>query len=74
MTVERFISLKDEETVAPPEHLPPDIEASFREGAMCMAVGCYNAGATMFRLCLDHDTTSLYERKQSGLRTGKRIT
>jgi Domain of unknown function (DUF4145) len=37
----------------PPEHLPADIEAAFKEGAACMAIQCYNAGGTMFRLCLD---------------------
>ena len=43
----------------PPEFLPPDIEAAFIEGAKCMSIGCYNAAATMFRLCLDFATKSL---------------
>jgi hypothetical protein len=51
--VEGFISLRDQMTTPPPKHLPPAIEAAFKEGAACMAIECFNAGATMFRLCLD---------------------
>jgi hypothetical protein len=54
--VEGFVSHKDTAASPPPEHLPPDIDAAFREGATCMATGCFNAGATMFRLCIDHAT------------------
>ena len=42
-----------------PDHLPEEIEAAFREGAMCLAVSCHNAAATMFRLCVDLATRSL---------------
>jgi len=59
VTVEGFISHKDSAAAPPPEHLPPEIEAAFREGATCMATGCFNAGATMFRLCVDHATRAL---------------
>ena len=59
MHVEGFISLKDFSRADPPEHLPPDILNAFNEGATCMAVNCFNAGGTMFRLCIDHATTSL---------------
>lgn len=51
--VEGYISLKDEGTMTPPEFLPQDVLAAFNEGAKCMAVGCYNAAGTMFRLCVD---------------------
>ena len=54
--VEGHITLKDEVAVTPPEHLPPEINAAFREGATCFAVGCYNAAGAMFRLCLDFAT------------------
>jgi ribosomal protein L37E len=57
--IEGHISLKDTASVAPPEFLPADIESSFREGATCLAVGCYNAAATMFRLCVDLATRSM---------------
>lgn len=57
--VEGFVGLKDLAASNPPEHLPERIEAAFREGASCMAIGCYNAGATMFRLCLDLATKVL---------------
>jgi len=51
--VERAVGLGDLSSIEPPEHLPPEIEAVFREGAKCLAIGCPNAAATMFRLCLD---------------------
>jgi len=53
-----YVSLKDSAAIEPPEYLPPEIEAVFKEGATCMAVGCFNAGGTMFRLCLDMATKS----------------
>lgn len=56
---EGYIGLKNMVVVNPPEHMPADIEAAFREGATCMAVGCYNAAAAMFRLCLDFATKDL---------------
>jgi hypothetical protein len=58
-TIEGHVSIKDEASIAPPEHLPPDIEAAFREGATCLAVGCCNAAGTMFRLCVDLTTRPL---------------
>lgn len=48
-----YVSLKDTSSVAPPEYLPEAIESSFNEGARCLPVECYNAAATMFRLCVD---------------------
>lgn len=66
--VEGFVSLKDTVRTSPPEHLPPVIKAAFEEGATCMAVNCYNAGATMFRLCIDHATKVLLpDQDQNGL-------
>jgi hypothetical protein len=57
--VSGYVSLKDAVGIEPPEYLPKDIEAAFKEGAKCLAVGCYNAAATMFRLCVDLGTRSL---------------
>jgi hypothetical protein len=57
--IKGHISLKDTASVAPPEHLPKDIEAAFQEGATCLAVGCCNAAGTMFRLCVDLATRSM---------------
>jgi hypothetical protein len=59
VNVDGYISLKDAATAPPPEHLPNHVLAAFKEGAKCMAVGCFNAGGTMFRLCLDRATKSL---------------
>lgn len=47
------ISIKDVSAKQPPEYLPLQIEATFKEGATCLAVGCNNAAGAMFRLCLD---------------------
>lgn len=68
MTVEDYISIKDAGAEPPPEHLPDDIDSAFREGAACMSIGCFNAGATMFRLCLDLAIrTMLPEGNENGL-------
>lgn len=48
----------------PPEHLPTNIESIFKEGNKCMVSGCYNAAATMYRLCLDILTTEIVETNQ----------
>ncbi len=53
LEIDRFISLKDAEGEKPPEHLPPDIEAVFKEAATCVVVQCWNAAGAMFRACID---------------------
>lgn len=53
VTIEGFISLKDRVAGTPPEYVPASISKIFREGATCFAVGCNNAAAAMFRLCVD---------------------
>lgn len=65
--VERYIGIQDNNTELPPEYLPEDINNIFNEGAACMAIGCYNAAATMFRLCLDLATKSLLPEEAEGL-------
>ncbi|MCK2046014.1 DUF4145 domain-containing protein [Chromohalobacter moromii] len=57
--VEGIVGLKDRLAEEPPEHVPDDIDAVFREGATCQAVGCYNAAGTMFRLCVDIATRGM---------------
>lgn len=57
--IEGFVSSKDLASVAPPEHLPEEIRNVFSEGATCLAVGCFNAAGTMFRLCVDLATQAL---------------
>lgn len=59
MEIDGFIGLKNLVNVKPPEYIPEEIEDIFREGATCLAVECWNAAGTMFRLCLDHATRSL---------------
>lgn len=68
MRIEGVVSKKDEASVEPPQYLPQPIEAAFREGSMCLAVSCYNAAGTMFRLCVDLATKSLLpEGETAGL-------
>lgn len=54
-----FVSQKDAASEKPPEDLPAEIEAAFREGALCISVGCFNAAATMFRLSIDLATRAM---------------
>jgi hypothetical protein len=53
------VSLKDKDASPPPENLPAGVEAAYAEGATCVAVGCHNAAAAMFRLALDLATSPL---------------
>lgn len=55
----RVISIADLAAKAAPEHLPEEIAKAFNEGTRCLAIGCHNAAAAMFRLCLDLATKSL---------------
>jgi hypothetical protein len=61
--VNDYISQKNAAPQQPPEHLPTDIKAAFEEGATCLSVGCVNAAATMFRLCVDIATRSLLPKE-----------
>ncbi|HDS6504674.1 TPA: DUF4145 domain-containing protein [Enterobacter asburiae] len=55
----RPVSPADLSVKEAPEFLPPEINTAYEEGAKCLAIGCYNAAATMFRLCLDYATKGL---------------
>lgn len=73
--VEGFVNVSDLNAPEPPDHLPPDLADVFREGARCKAIGCYNAAATMFRLCVDLATRRLLpeaEAEVEGLRSRAR--
>ena len=65
MEVRTFIGLKDMGAVDPPEHLPTELEAAFREAATCVSVQCPNAAGTMFRLCIDLATRSLLPEEET---------
>jgi hypothetical protein len=52
-SIEGYVSLRDHANVRPPEFLPEEIKKTFIEGAACFSIQCYNAAATMFRLCID---------------------
>jgi hypothetical protein len=57
--VDRYISLRDTIAIRPPDYLPDELKNAFAEGAACLAIGCCNAAATMFRLCIDLVTKPL---------------
>lgn len=61
--VERYIGLRDNNAKKPPEYLPEEIKNVFNEGSACISIGCFNAAATMFRLCLDIATKSLLPKE-----------
>lgn len=65
MDVERYVSLRDAAPQSPPEHLPKQIEAAFKEAAVCLSVDCFNAAGTMFRLCIDLSTQPLLPEEDS---------
>ena len=58
-SIQGFVSLKDMAAVQPPDHVPDDIAAIFREGSTCQSLECFNAAGAMFRLCLDMATKDL---------------
>ena len=57
--IDGYINMLATAAVAPPEHVPRDIESAFREAAACLVVECFNAAGTMFRLCVDLATRPL---------------
>lgn len=58
-SVQGYVSLKDDHGVECPAHVPDNLKEIFDEGATCLAVKCFNAAGTMFRLCIDLATLPL---------------
>ncbi|HFF8234827.1 DUF4145 domain-containing protein [Acinetobacter baumannii] len=56
----RFIPVIPNKALAP-EYLPPELDKIFNEASKCLAIGCFNASAAMFRLCLDVVTKGLVD-------------
>jgi hypothetical protein len=65
ITLDRFVTLRDNEPAAPPELVPDDISAVFREGSASYSGTCYNAAGAMFRLCLDMVTKALLPQDET---------
>lgn len=57
--VRGYVSLKDRDPRPSPDALPDDVAKAYAEGSRCMAAGCPNAAAAMFRLALDLATEPL---------------
>jgi hypothetical protein len=62
--VEGIISVKDYVSTKPPEFIPSNIEAVFKEGIACMSINCFNAAGTMFRLCIDLSTKGMLPKEE----------
>jgi hypothetical protein len=65
--VDGFIGLKDRARFVPPQYVPENIANVFREGATCLAVECWNAAGTMFRMCVDLATEPMLPEEAPGL-------
>jgi hypothetical protein len=61
--VRGYISLKDQATVAPPQHVPSNIANVFREATTCLSVECWNAAGVMFRVCVDLATRPMLPKE-----------
>src|ERR1700687_6065916 len=62
--VDGYLNLAVMATVSPPEHVPDEIAAAFKEASVCLAVGCFNAAGAMFRLCVDLATRPLLPKPE----------
>jgi Domain of unknown function (DUF4145) len=63
-SVEGYISQKDTGAATVPEHVKdPVIANAFREGAVSLVVGNWNAAGTMFRLAIDLTTRPMLPRE-----------
>lgn len=56
----------------PPQYLPENIRIAFNEGSKCLSINCFNAAATMYRLCLDFATKSLLPEEGGPVATVRR--
>ncbi len=64
-SVAGFISLKDHNVTAPPEHVDEKIANVFREAATCLTVECWNAAGSMSRACVDLATRPLLPSEET---------
>jgi hypothetical protein len=62
---QRYVTAADNDALEPPKDLPENIRRSFEEGARCLANGCPNAAAGMFRLCLDLATKTMLPQPEA---------
>lgn len=66
--VRGHVSVKDGAKQKASDLLGKELADAFNEGATCLAVSCYNAAATMFRLCVDLATRPLLPDPQDASR------
>jgi Domain of unknown function (DUF4145) len=63
--IERFVNLRDRAKYEAPEHVPDDNRNAFNEAATCLAVECWNAAGTMFRLCVHLSTRPMLPKEDA---------
>ena len=68
-TIQRFLSLRDNVSIELPDHVVGDVKNAFNEAAACLSIECYNAAATMFRLCVDLVTRPLLPDPEDSTKT-----
>ena len=71
--IEGYVNQKDNNQIQPPEYLPEEIGPIFKEGAACLSIGCFNAAAAMFRLCIDLATKSKLPLQNEGSEPNAKI-
>ncbi|QTH73181.1 DUF4145 domain-containing protein [Pseudoalteromonas xiamenensis] len=60
--IKNYVSITGNQGVNPPEYLPQRIDDVFKEASQCLTHSCYNASASMYRLCLDLATKEILEK------------
>ena len=68
-----FVKIRDNTTHPPPEFVPENIEKTFREGAACLSIECWNAAGGMFRKCLDLTAKDKLEKKYHGKKLSVKV-
>lgn len=63
--VDGYVSLKDIAAQPPPEHVPDEVAAAFREASTSIASKCWNAAGAMFRSAIDIATRGLLPEEET---------
>ncbi len=71
--IEGIVRLCDNVARPTPEFIPRNIKATFKEGAECLSIQCWNAAGTIFRTCIDLTTKDQLAKKHHGKSLLKRI-
>ena len=56
LSIKGFVISRRRTVPDPPKYTPEHIVSSYKEGANCLSISCWNAACAMFRKCLDLST------------------